>query len=249
MIWIAYLAYNAPVGAPLDHQALAVFVAVAGISAIAAYFGAIVFGIPVYVALRMQGLTAFLWAPLMGYVIGAGVISLLLIALRWDPDGALKIGGPLGAAVGAALWLIDRPDRRGLMDQEARKATRTAIAFVLAPLVVPLIWIAYSVGYDYWPAASRAEFLIKGAPLLFVVTAFNAYAGTFIVGAPVYLFLRARALTAFWIAPAIGLAVGTLVTAPISGMQLAATVVGPLGAAVGAVLWLIDRPDREPATQ
>jgi len=79
---------------------------------------------------------------------------------------------------------------------------------------------------------------------LFVIIAFNAYASTFIIGAPVYLFLRARGLTAFWIAPAIGFAVGILVTAPIFGMQLAATVVGPLGAAVGAVLWLIDRPDR-----
>ncbi len=86
-----------------------------------------------------------------------------------------------------------------------------------------------------------------------------AYAGTLFVGLPTYLFLRNRKWTAFWIAPIAGFMVATatwylLVTfIPLFFLprltQLATLLdalwpIGPIGALVGALMWLIARPDR-----
>src|SRR5262249_53753612 len=95
----------------------------------AAYAGAIVFGIPIYVFLRTWRLTAFWIAPVVGFLVGT-IMWYALVALFWKIFGrsplfassplvspemafdALRLGGVLGAAVGIILWLIGRPDRQ-----------------------------------------------------------------------------------------------------------------------------------------
>src|SRR5262249_51178478 len=67
-----------------------------------------------------------------------------------------------------------------------------------------------------------------------------------------YLFLRARKLTAFWIAPTVGFIVGAATwcaTFALFGLSLKFAHVleggGLLGGVVGTILWLIARPDRQ----
>jgi hypothetical protein len=98
------------------------------------------------------------------------------------------------------------------------------------------------------------------------IAAVFAYSGVAAFGTPVFLLLRASKRTAFWIAPALGFAVGVatwLVFIVLFGLSLgdswsfvshdlasnsahlwAFLPTGALGAAVGATLWLIARPDR-----
>lgn len=144
------------------------------------------------------------------------------------------------------------------MRDTTRHTIRDAIAFLVAPLVVPLLLLAV---LYLGPQPTDSFFGIA----LFV-SAFIAYAGIFIFGVPIYEFLRARKLTAFWIAPAAGVIVGAIMMyvffallrlffgASISDMlsdfgrpDLLLFSLGfgaPAGAAVGATLWLIARPDR-----
>jgi hypothetical protein len=112
--------------------------------------------------------------------------------------------------------------------------------------------------------------LVQPAPLLQYQDAVGfgvvvAYVGTFMLGMPIYIFLCARQLTAFWIAPIMGFAIGMVmwyVFFFLLALALNATVRsvvdsfdgkfflealsigGPAGAVVGIVLWLIARPDR-----
>jgi hypothetical protein len=110
-------------GGPQD-SAAAIAVAV---SAFVSYFGAFIFGVPTYLVLRSQQLTAFWIAPVAGFIAGVMMLfvffALLGLSLgNWgsgpgpaDPSLssiALKVTGPLGALVGTILWLIARPDRR-----------------------------------------------------------------------------------------------------------------------------------------
>jgi hypothetical protein len=135
---------------------------------------------------------------------------------------------------------------------------RTPIAFLVAPLVVPLIVAAYvPIRFPHDPAAATA------VPL----SVFVSYFGAVIFGVPTYLFLRARQLTAFWIASVAGFIVGVMmwyVFFALLGLSLgnglsdvaaalstprymlpnALKASGPLGALVGTILWLIARPDR-----
>jgi hypothetical protein len=123
---------------------------------------------------------------------------------------------------------------------------RTGIAFFVASLVVPLLWILYAA--STYPAEGIGQQFPQYLQVVVLVAslgAFYACAGVFIIGAPIYFFLRARKLTAFWIAPVVGFVVGGMVMSAMLGAKAALVVGGPLGALVGTVLWLIGRPDRQ----
>lgn len=131
---------------------------------------------------------------------------------------------------------------------------RTPIAFLVAPFAVPLI-VALSV-----PASGLHN---TAAAAAVGVSALVSYFGAFVFGVPTYLFLRARKLTAFWIAPVAGFMAGAVMwylVLALFGLSLgsssigsalsdpnllsiALSRIGPLGALVGAILWLIARPD------
>ena len=130
---------------------------------------------------------------------------------------------------------------------------RTPIAFLVAPFAVPLI-VAMLV-----PARGPQD---TAAAIAVAVSAFVSYFGAFIFGVPGYLFLRARQLTAFWIAPVAGFIAGTMMLfvffallglslgnrgsglADPNLLSIALKATGPLGALVGTIIWLIARPDR-----
>jgi hypothetical protein len=100
-----------------------------------------------------------------------------------------------------------------------------------------------------------------------IIAAIFAYGGVAALGIPAFRLLRASKHTAFWIAPILGFAVGVatwLVFIVLFGLSLgnswtfvsndlvtnsahlwAFLPTGGLGAAVGATLWLIARPDHE----
>ena len=140
---------------------------------------------------------------------------------------------------------------------------RQVIAFLVAPLVVPLLFLA--VLYLSPPGIES----IFGTALF--VSGFIAYVGTFMFGIPIYEFLRARNLTAFWIAPAAGVVVGAIMMyvffvllGLFFGTSISDTLShfgrpdlllfslgfgAPAGAAVGATFWLIARPDRRTRRQ
>jgi hypothetical protein len=73
---------------------------------------------------------------------------------------------------------------------------RSIVAFLVTPLVVPLLFAASSLRPDV--PSSSFDVLVS----LFIAVV--AYAGTFLVGLPTYLFLRNKKWTAFWIAPIAG---------------------------------------------
>jgi hypothetical protein len=137
--------------------------------------------------------------------------------------------------------------------------TRPVIAFLVAPLVVPLFLLPSLVpgmSDGFWFATTL------------IVATFTAYAGTVIFGVPAYLFLRARKWTSFWFAPVLGFIGGVLaycVFIALFGLSLGHSLssvmatfsnanglrdllwpIGPEGAVVGSLLWLIARPDRAP---
>jgi hypothetical protein len=97
--------YFASIGAPDPGQSLFV----AG-SAFVAYVGTLVLGVPLYLFLRAQNVTAFVVALAFGLI--AGVIVMYVLVGQHMSSGNLRFGGLSGAAVGAILWLIARPDRR-----------------------------------------------------------------------------------------------------------------------------------------
>ena len=137
---------------------------------------------------------------------------------------------------------------------------RCMIAFLVAPLAVPLL---FQMAAYLLPPREYGSVGIE----LFVST-LVAYAGVFAVGAPIYGFLRAHGLTAWWVAPIAGFLAGAtmwyvfLVLLGLffrssmadslsylggPGISLVAIgFAGPVGAVVGAILWLIARPDRQP---
>jgi hypothetical protein len=135
-------------------------------------------------------------------------------------------------------------------------AVRTPIAFLVAPLAVPFLLTALLqpppgvVQYWLWPVQ--------------FYSAIVAYAGVVIFGVPIFLLLRKRKLTAFWIAPLAGFIVG-MIMIYIGAIMIYTTGPNPLGirgafsdhqmfafaikfaatpgAVVGAILWVIARPD------
>jgi hypothetical protein len=74
----------------------------------------------------------------------------------------------------------------------------------------------------------------------------TAYLVTLSVGAWLFHVLRRLKLTQFWIAPAIGAILPVILFSIIAESPPASVVVlvSLPGAAVGAILWLIARPDR-----
>ncbi len=131
---------------------------------------------------------------------------------------------------------------------------RSWVAFVIAPLAVPVI---ASLTARYFDATQDWLNVIVSISLM------AGYLGTFLIGLPLYLLLRAFNLTAFWLAPAIGFVVGFAMTYLVAlslGVEpemvrsgfwsrtlfgAAIQFGGPAGAVVGALLWLIARPDRQ----
>jgi hypothetical protein len=114
---------------------------------------------------------------------------------------------------------------------------RVTIAFLVAPSVVPLILAVHPSSFGLSTAV---------APVIAVALVVS-YVATGAFGAPLYLLLRAQNVTAFVIAPAAGLIAGMIVMSMLPGgfVSSSALQFGALtGAAVGAVLWLIARPDR-----
>jgi putative flippase GtrA len=117
--------------------------------------------------------------------------------------------------------------------------------------------------YESFPTAAMGW-----ATVSIVVSAVFAYGGMFALGLPVYLYLKAKGLTAIWIAPICGfvaaeitgfaflllfdLALGEGLVSAISTVVQeigevqklpAFVVVGALGAIVSLVFWFIARPD------
>ena len=114
---------------------------------------------------------------------------------------------------------------------------RTMIAFHVAPLAVPLITGVYLANTSPPGQELSTEVVVSG---------FVAYAGTFVLGVPLYLFLRSQNASAFLIAPVFGFLAGALVMLVMLGRYMSSgnLLFGALsGAAVGAILWLIARPD------
>jgi hypothetical protein len=137
---------------------------------------------------------------------------------------------------------------------------RRAVAFFIAPLAVPLLML---------PWLSSGHLATGWILTAMVIAALVSYAGTLALGMPAYFLLRARGLTAAWIAGAAGFVIGALmwlvfsVLFPLSldqglaGVRFALTDLhslqgvlwpgGVLGAIVGALFWVIARPDRQPS--
>jgi hypothetical protein len=98
-------------GAPLFHPDgyVALF---AGIATAVAYFGTMLFGLPLFAFFVGRGRTEFWIAIICGFAVGAIAMGLVWAILGFAvPAGMLIIGGLSGAAVGTVLWLITRPDR------------------------------------------------------------------------------------------------------------------------------------------
>ncbi|RUW45528.1 hypothetical protein EOA32_33895 [Mesorhizobium sp. M1A.F.Ca.ET.072.01.1.1] len=137
---------------------------------------------------------------------------------------------------------------------------RSAVAFFTAPLAVPLLML---------PWLLSGHLAVGWILTAMVIAALLSYAGTLALGMPVYFFLGARGLTAFWIAGIAGYVIGAImwlvfsVLFPLSldqgfaGVQFAVTDLrslkgvlwpgGVLGAIVGMLFWVIARPDRQPS--
>jgi hypothetical protein len=119
---------------------------------------------------------------------------------------------------------------------------RTPVAFLVAPVAVPLVapWL-----FAPWLAEINLG-------LALAVSWFVGYVGAFALGLPIYRYLLARKLTAFWIAPLVGFVIGAIMwcaTFALFGWTLnlpeALAGGGLVGALVGTILWLIARPDRQ----
>jgi hypothetical protein len=135
---------------------------------------------------------------------------------------------------------------------------RTFLAFLLAPLAVPLIMVLV-VLVEVRPEPEDLAVGLASTALFY--SAFG-YVGVLLVGVPMYRFLWARNWTAFRVAPVAGFAAGAffgmfvfLVLWSIGLAQgglaniLATAAIGLFcglcGVLVGVLLWLIARPDRQ----
>ena len=122
-------------------------------------------------------------------------------------------------------------------------AVRTSLAFLVAPLVVPLICVVIA-SIEAWSRRVPAEPAPEWLTLVATFSGLYAYLGVIIFGAPIYLALRVYKLTELWIALVVGFVVGAALVFPMFGAVPGLAIGGPLGAIVGAAFWLIDRPDR-----
>jgi len=80
---------------------------------------------------------------------------------------------------------------------------RHITAFLLAPLTVPLLMSALALQ------------ILSEVPSLYwfglLIAAVASYTGAIFVGAPAYVTLRLRGLTAFWLAPVVGSMAGMII--------------------------------------
>jgi len=214
-----------------------------------AYACTFVFGVPLYLLLRALKLTAVWWASALGLIVGSVVVYLLFarVGSKEAITFAIEYGGPPGAAVGALLWWIARPDRPGAPGEEISlpkwdwNTARVPIGFLIAALAAPVI-----VGLAFAPAIPGTDF-----------SPFLVYPVTLIFSVAVFRILGELKLTTLWITMVAGCAVGVttlFVFAILSADPSRALVeqyglVGATfalsGAAVGAIFWLIARPDRQ----
>jgi hypothetical protein len=92
---------------------------------------------------------------------------------------------------------LHKYSRRGFL------LNRHVVVFLLAPLTVPLVMSAVALQ------------ILREVPSLYwfglQIAAVVSYAGALLVGAPVYMTLRSRGWSAFWIAPVVGFMVGVIV--------------------------------------
>lgn len=138
--------------------------------------------------------------------------------------------------------------------------SRTALAFLIAPLWVPAAAVPFA-GHMF-PYSEQRHWIY----ITVIIAAIFGFGGVAALGMPAFRLLRARKHTAFWIAPVLGFAVGVvtwLVFIVLFGLSLgnsgsfisrdlvsnsahlwAVLLTGALGTAVGTTLWLIARPDR-----
>lgn len=134
---------------------------------------------------------------------------------------------------------------------------RHAMAFLSAPLWVPLIVVLVASGIPTPSGMPSASGLMVFA----VVSAFFAYLGMVVIGIPAYLFLRWRRWTSLWPAAVVGFVAGfvmalglvgswggwTAALDPSANDLFAGLVSALVGVLVAATAWLIIRPDRERA--
>jgi hypothetical protein len=143
--------------------------------------------------------------------------------------------------------------------------SRSRIAFLVAPLWVPLVMIPVASLYLF-SRPNQGPWVVISTVLGMVF----GYGGTLAFGLPAFAILRSRQRTAFWIAPVLGFVIGAVtwqiflaffalmmsdghLSLVVHGIRqsfndpvqlLFAAAPGSLGALVGATLWLIARPDR-----
>jgi hypothetical protein len=144
--------------------------------------------------------------------------------------------------------------------------SRTRLAFVIAPLWVPLVVPVITEAFLYRSPAGLMADLIPRV----ITSVIFGYGGTLVLGVPLFRFLRSRQITGFWAAPVFGFIVAMItwgiplgllhLSAPKNAigpsfMELATDagflavifVPGVVGMMVGVTLWLIARPDRPPS--
>jgi hypothetical protein len=143
--------------------------------------------------------------------------------------------------------------------------SRSAIAFLVAPLWVPLLVTPYCYLFVF-PYAEQRHWVVIGA----VVSAIFSYGGTLSIGIPTFSVLRAYKMTTIWMAIAVGFVIGAaswiaflalfmifLHAGSVRGLGagihealadpkrlMLVLWLGAMGSVVGSTLWLIARPDR-----
>lgn len=135
---------------------------------------------------------------------------------------------------------------------------RHIVGFFVAPLAAPLLLLPW-----LWSGQLASGWILTAV----VISSLVSYAGALVLGMPTYFLLRARDLTADWIAGMAGFAIGSLMWLTFSGllpllldqgvegvwfaltnMRSLKGVLWPggvLGAIAGLLFWLIARPDRQ----
>jgi uncharacterized PurR-regulated membrane protein YhhQ (DUF165 family) len=124
-------------------------------------------------------------------------------------------------------------------------AIRVPVAFLVAPLGAPIVIMLFAVP----ELVQDPESLSQNLPLFALIVGYSfvtAYFITLSVGVWLFHVLRRLKLTQFWIAPSIGAILPVILVSIIVEPPPASVIVfvSLAGAAVGALLWLIARPDR-----
>jgi hypothetical protein len=140
---------------------------------------------------------------------------------------------------------------------------RSAAAFILAPLCVPLT-VAPFASLFLFPDPAQTPWVV----ITTIISAIFTYLGVFVLGLPAFLFLRSRGWTDLWVAAIAGFLIGIVTwiafmiclvlflgeglrgigQALLDATPAHLTVIllpGSLGTVIGTSLWLIARPDRQ----